>query len=132
MLNLTRNYNDLIPPSNPDFPWTADKWQLLCYYCAEPIRMTPPYAGNRQRTLSHWEHSDGKYNCRPEKLRPASEIDDPRCHCGTQRAETHIPVCSSVGKPVHHATPMSAKEQELITIYGWTPQDENTDATHPR
>ena len=25
--------NELIPPSNPDYPWVYPGWQLLCYYC---------------------------------------------------------------------------------------------------
>lgn len=33
MLKQTEDYNELIPPSNPKFPWKPD-WEPLCYYCA--------------------------------------------------------------------------------------------------
>jgi hypothetical protein len=43
--------DELIPPSNPDYPWVLKKWQLLCYYCNQPIYETEPEAGNKQRTM---------------------------------------------------------------------------------
>lgn len=46
------NYNDLVPPSNPEYPWKGDGWQMLCYYCSQPIfyeSVGKLSAGYRQR-----------------------------------------------------------------------------------
>ena len=118
MILQTKDYNSLIPPSNPDFPWKAKGWQLLCYYCAQPIHYVVDGAGYRQRTLAQWEHVDGGWACVTSKLRPTAEIDDVRCDCGTQSNE-HNRFCSRRGKPSPYATPMSDKEQELINAFGW-------------
>lgn len=118
MLNQTQDYNALLPPENPEYPWKPD-WQPLCYYCAQPIHLTTPIAMYRQRVSFHWEHLDGTYNCDPAKIRPTAEIDDPRCGCCHVQTPPHNGACSAVGKPVHHATTMSAKEDELIRLFGW-------------
>lgn len=114
---LPLNYNDLVPPSNKKFPWKAEDWQLLCYYCNQPIYETKPTAGYRQRTLymrGRWLHVDGdKWSCTKNLIRPPSEIDLPRCHvCGTQ-TNRHGGYCSVGGLPSFHATPMSQKEDEI-------------------
>src|SRR5208337_1360276 len=75
-----REYNKLIPPSNPDYPWRGEDWQPLCYYCCQPIKLTKPWAGVRQRVIYGWEHanpavSENKYingsrwHCDPAKVR---------------------------------------------------------------
>lgn len=132
MIDLTRNYNELTPPENPDYPWVPKDWQPLCYYCNQPIQLTKPWAGYRQRVIFGWEHvnpatTGNKYgvfgstwHCDPQHIRPTNEIDDPRCHiCGTQTTE-HGMVCSAAGKPPFHATPLSSKESELTRRFGWT------------
>jgi hypothetical protein len=125
MLDQTHNYNELIPPSNPDYPWKGKDWEPLCYYCNQPIQMSKPWAGYRQRVIWHWEHvfptiEGNKHRCDPAKLRPTEEIDDPRCHvCGTQGAGKHGSFCSMAGKPPFRATPMSRKEEELQLQFGW-------------
>jgi hypothetical protein len=120
------NYNDLVPPENPMYPWQPKGWQLLCYYCAEPITMGVPEAAHRQRTVfmqGMWRHKDGNLACVKSRVR--SDIDPPRCHiCGTQTS-THGHLCSAAGKPGCHAKPMSAKEDELIRRFGWTQKEEN-------
>ena len=121
MILQTDNYNNLKPPSNPKYPWVGKGWQVLCYYCNEPIRLTLPYAGYRQREIYNWEHLDGSYNCKKENIRPDNEIDDPRCSCGTQEKDKHNSCCSSAGKPNFHATSMNRKEEELRRIFGTTP-----------
>lgn len=118
MLKQTEDYNELIPPSNPKFPWKPD-WEPLCYYCAQPIRLTKPWAGHRQRVVFHWEHLDGHYTCDIAKLRPTEEIDDPRCHICRTQTHQHDMVCSAGGKPTPCATTMSDKEHELTKIFGW-------------
>lgn len=134
MINQTQNYNDLIPPSNPKYPWKAD-WEPLCYYCNQPIEMSKPWAGVRQRVIWHWEHVNpattgnkwikgSKWHCDPQHIRPTEEIDDPRCTCGTQEKDKHNGCCSAAGKPPFHATPLSSKEQELIGRFGWTGKSE--------
>jgi len=145
------NYNDLIPPENPEYPWNPTFWQPLCYYCAQPIRLVQPGAMYRQRIGVSWEHinavfitdidvekhpeipnlkiyqkhmNGSRWSCNPLKVRPTDEIDNPRCHiCGTQTTE-HGMVCSAAGKPGFHATTMSQKEDELTRIFGWTSQSE--------
>lgn len=118
------DYNELIPPENPAYPWKADDWQLLCYYCAQPIEIGKPVAGYRQRTIfmkGMWRHKEGNLNCVKSLIRP--DIDPPRCHiCGTQTT-THGLVCSAAGKPACHAIPMSAKEDELIRRFGWNAKE---------
>ena len=123
MIEQTQYYNGLIPPSNPDYPWKGEVWQVLCYYCNQPISLTVPWAGNRQRAVYHWVHPGGGYNCLPENVRPTEEIDDPRCHCGTQEADKHAFHCSAAGKPTFHAMPMNAKEDELIKYFGWAQKE---------
>jgi hypothetical protein len=137
MLNQTEDYNALIPPENPDFPWVPEKWQPLCYYCNQPVKITPPVAGYRQRVIYGWEHVNpvpqdcankhkrgSKWHCDPAKVRPTEQIDEPRCHiCGTQTTE-HGMVCSAAGKPPYKATTLSQKEEELVRIFGWTSQSE--------
>jgi hypothetical protein len=120
MKEQTKNYQELIPPSNPEYPWVPQDWQVLCYYCAQPIQLTKPQALHRQYAYYHWEHADGSFNCDRAKLRPTEEIDDPRCGCGTQ-TNKHSGVCSAAGKPSFHATPMDAKEDELRKLFGWNP-----------
>jgi len=44
-LEPVREYNDLIPPSNPLYPWKADGWEVLCYYCHVCGVRTPPHGG---------------------------------------------------------------------------------------
>jgi hypothetical protein len=125
------DYNKLVPPSNPDYPWVGEDWQVLCYYCNQPIELTKPWAGYRQRAIYGWQHvysvlpGDGtiavskhivgsRWHCDPANLRPLTEIDEPRCHiCGTQEAGKHAGVCSAAGKPPFRATPMSQKEDEV-------------------
>ena len=130
MIEQTKDYRELIPPSNPDYPWNPN-WQLLCYYCNQPIEMTKPWAGARQCAIWNWEHvfpstaaegwtKGSKWHCDPAKLRPTGEIDDPRCTCGTQEKDKHKGACSACGKPPYHATPFNNKEQELIGLFGWT------------
>ncbi len=118
------NYNDLVPPENPKYPWKADGWQLLCYYCAQPIEIGKPVAGYRQRTIfpqGMWRHKAGNLNCVKNLIRP--DIDPPRCHtCGTQTT-THASICSAAGKPTCRATPMSAKEDELQRRFGWNTKE---------
>jgi hypothetical protein len=120
------DYNALVPPENPLYPWQPKGWQLLCYYCAEPIVMGVPEAGHRQRTVfmqGMWRHKDGNLRCMQSLILPG--IDPPRCHiCGTQTS-THGLVCSAAAKPACCAKPMSAKEDELIRRFGWTPKEEN-------
>lgn len=137
MLNQTEDYNALIPPENPDYPWAPKDWQPLCYYCNQPIKLTKPYAGTRQRVIYGWEHMfpvpesctnkwkrGSVWHCDPAKVRPTTEIDEPRCHiCGTQTTE-HGMVCSAAGKPPFHATTLSQKEAELIRRFGWTRESE--------
>ncbi len=151
MLEQTRDYNSLTPPENPDYPWNPKNWQLLCYYCAQPIRVVQHGAGYRQRGGSSWEHmspvfitdidiekhpempylkahqkfmNNSHWSCNPLLVRPTEEIDDPRCHiCGTQTTE-HGGACSAGGKPPFHATTMSQKEDELTRRYGWTRESE--------
>lgn len=110
------DYNKLIPPSNPDYPWVPENWKLLCYYCNQPIHVTQPVAGYRQRTVflrGMWLHDNDSWHCDPLKIRPLSEIDEPRCHiCGMQNDE-HRGSCSAAGRPSYHATPMSDKEEEV-------------------
>jgi len=143
MLEQTRDYNDLIPPDNPDFPWVPKNWQPLCYYCAQPIRLTKPQAYFRQRCWAGWEHVNpaetgnkyikgSRWHCDPAKVRPASEIDDPRCHiCGTQ-TDAHKDICSARGKPQFHATTMSAKEEEITRRFGWTRESKTEKAERQR
>jgi hypothetical protein len=133
MLNQTKDYNSLIPPENPDYPWAPKDWQPLCYYCNQPVKLTKPYAGTRQRVIYGWEHMfpvpescenkwkrGSTWHCDPAKVRPTTEIDEPRCHiCGTQTTE-HGMVCSAAGKPPYHATTLSQKEEELTRRFGWT------------
>lgn len=138
MLDLTHDYNELIPPSNPAFPWVPKDWQPLCYYCNQPIRLTKPWAGVRQRVIFGWEHVNpvnapeeqhkwkhgSHWHCDPHFIRPTDEIDDPRCHiCGTQTTE-HSMLCSAAGKPPFRATPLSNKEDELTRRFGWTKESE--------
>jgi hypothetical protein len=108
------DHNALTPPENPKYPWRASRWQLLCYYCAQPIVLGTPEAGYRQRVLwmeGMWNHQEGNYNCHKELIRP--DIDLPRCHiCGTQTIH-HRGVCSAAGRPGYTATPMSRKEDEV-------------------
>lgn len=145
------NYNDLTPPENPEYPWNPTFWQPLCYYCAQPIRLTQPGAMYRQRIGVSWEHinpvfitdidvekhpeipnlkkyqkwmNQSHWHCNPLKVRPTEEIDDPRCTCGAQEKDAHNGCCSAAGKPPFHATTMSHKEDELIRIFGWTNQSE--------
>jgi hypothetical protein len=118
------NYNDLKPPENPLYPWVPENWQLLCYYCAQPIYETSPVAGFRQRTCymrGHWRHMDtDEIPCVAQHVRPSDEIDPPRCHvCKVQPGEGHKSHCSFRGIPQFTATPMSSKEDELISIFGW-------------
>lgn len=133
MKQQTRNYSNLLPPSNPAYPWKAGGWQLLCYYCAQPVYETTPEAGDRQRTIymrGMWLHIQGDaMDCDPNQLRPDSEIDDPRCHvCQTQTRE-HGTFCSCGGQPRHRATTMSEKESELIAMFGWNPDTELLSST---
>jgi len=137
MLDLTHDYNDLMPPENPEYPWVPKDWQPLCYYCNQPIQLTKPWAGYRQRVIFGWEHVNpvpmdsqkewkrgSKWHCDPAKIRPTNEIDDPRCHiCGTQTTQ-HGGLCSAAGKPPFHATPLSNKETELTRRFGWTRESE--------
>jgi hypothetical protein len=115
-------YNDLIPPSNPQFPWRSDHWQLLCYYCAQPIYETTPDAGVRQRVSymrGRWRHKDkDELSCNFKQLRPDNEIDDPRCHVCSTQTDKHAEICSVGGKPRHYATPMSQKEDEIRKLFG--------------
>jgi hypothetical protein len=147
MQEQTQDYNNLIPPENPDYPWNPTFWQPLCYYCAQPIRLVQPGAMHRQRVCAAWEHvnpvfitdidvekhpeiphlkicqkymNQSHWHCNPLKVRPTEEIDDPRCTCGAQAAGDHNGCCSAAGKPPFHATTMSQKEDELIRIFGWT------------
>ena len=143
MLEQTRDYNSLTPPENPDYPWVPKDWQPLCYYCAQPIRLTKPVAWHRQRCWATWEHVNpaetgnqyvkgSHWHCDPAKIRPTNEIDDPRCHiCGTQTT-THAGVCSACGKPPFHATTMSAKEEEITRIFGWTRESKEAKAERER
>jgi hypothetical protein len=108
---------ELIPPSNPEYPWVPKDWQLLCYYCNQPIYETRPVAGFRQRTLymrGRWRHTEGdSLACRPDRIRPESEIDGPRCHvCGAARGKAHAGACSFAGPAPYYATPFSQKEDE--------------------
>jgi hypothetical protein len=121
MIDQTRNYNELIPPSNPEYPWVPAGWQVLCYYCNQPIYLTKPEALHRQHAYYIWLHVTGDaWGCSKEKLRPTAEIDDPRCTCHTQTNE-HAGACSAAGKPPFRAMPMDAKEEELRRLYGWGP-----------
>jgi hypothetical protein len=143
MLELTRDYNELTPPENPDYPWVPKDWQPLCYYCAQPIRLTKPVAYHRQRCWASWEHSNpatsgnqyvkgSHWHCDPQFIRPTNEIDDPRCHiCGTQTT-AHAGVCSACGKPPFHATTMSAKEEEITRRFGWTRESSEAKAERQR
>lgn len=135
MVGQTKLYSDLKPPSNPDYPWKGEGWQPLCYYCNQPIEMSKPWAGVKQRVIWNWEHVNpattgnkhikgSKWHCDPAKLRPTQDIDDPRCHCGAQEADKHRMTCSAAGKPSYHATPFSSKEEELIRTFGWVHQKE--------
>lgn len=132
MLEQTHDHNKLIPPSNPDYPWVPGKWQVLCYYCAQPIYLTEPAAAFRQRASYGWRHrvpglNKDEVNCNPEKLRPDNEIDDPRCHiCGTQ-TDQHRSVCSAGGKPRPRATSMSDKESEVRCAFGHPPEEMSTE-----
>lgn len=117
-------YNELKPPENPLYPWVADDWQLLCYYCAQPIYETVPVAGHRQRTCymrGQWRHKDtDDLLCVAKDVRPSGEIDLPRCHvCQAQSSESHQAHCSFRGVPQFRAMPMSDKEDELIRLFGW-------------
>jgi hypothetical protein len=63
-----------------------------------------------------WRHeSPDELYCDDLHLRPDNEIDDPRCHCGTQ-TEKHASHCSAAGKPRYRATPMSQKEDEIMSL----------------
>ena len=129
MIEQTTDYNSLVPPSNPDYPWSP-KWQPLCYYCAQPIRLTEPYAGHRQRIICGWEHVEpvktegyrkgSRWHCDPAKVRPTEEIDDPRCACCHTQTDKHGMVCSAAGKPPYRATTTDAKEDEIRGTFGWT------------
>jgi hypothetical protein len=115
------HYNDLVPPENSAHPWKPEGWQLLCYYCAQPIFEEQAEAGYRQRTVymrGRWRHRNtNRLYCEKEDIR--LDTDLPRCHiCGTQTAQ-HRSVCSAAGLPTHRATPMSGKEEELIAKFGW-------------
>ena len=114
-----KNYNDLIPPSNPDFP--PD--QLLCYYCNQPISETVPVAGYRNRIVymaGRWLHKNGEYYCSPEHIR--TDIDKPRCHVCRTQTKKHMIICSMAGEPRFKAKPFSEKEEELIDLFGWNPK----------
>lgn len=111
-----RDYNDLIPPSNPVYPWKAKGWQVLCYYCNEPITVDSPEAYYRQRSLSprgwyHLNNSEGYWACDLKKVR--SDIDLPHCHICGVRTSPHHGICSVAGPPSFHATSMSQKEEEV-------------------
>lgn len=122
------NYNDLIPPSNSAYPFqTKGRTQPLCYYCAQPIRMTEPSAGYRQRVHFNWEHVNpsttgnehirgSHWHCDPQYIRP--DADRPRCHiCGTQ-TNLHMGPCSAAGVPPFHATTMNQKEDQVERVFG--------------
>jgi hypothetical protein len=108
---------DLIPPSNEKYKWQGTDWQLLCYYCNQPIYETKPVAGYRQRTLymrGKWRHIEGdELKCNQELIRPAAEIDLPHCHVCTTQTTEHKGFCSLSGLSGFRATPMSEKEAEL-------------------
>ena len=108
--------SELIPPSNPKYPWVPEGWQLLCYYCNQPIRETEPEAGYKQRTMyvhGRWKHADGERGCCLYLIRPESELDKPRCHCcGTQTAD-HSGYCSMGSIPGYRVMPFSEKEYEV-------------------
>lgn len=148
MIEQTRDYNELIPPENPLYPWQPKGWQPLCYYCNQPIELCRPEAMYRQRVWASWQHvnpvvitdadvkarpelerykrfmNGSKWHCSPLHVRPTAWIDDPRCHiCGTQTTE-HGSVCSAAGKPGFHATTLSQKEEELTRRFGWTRESE--------
>jgi hypothetical protein len=113
-LEPIRNYNDLIPPSNPLYPWKANGWEVLCYYCNEPITIGHPEAHYRQRSFSPrgWRHtSDDSWACDLNKIR--TDIDLPHCHVCGVRTPPHGGFCSVGGPPPFHATPMSQKEDEV-------------------
>ena len=106
-----RDYNDLIPPSNPDYDWQTP----LCYYCAQPLeRIGDKYvAGERQRVYSEfgWYHLGGEYRCKLELIRPG--IDLPRCHICHVQVPPHGDFCSAAGYPPLKATTMDYKEAEV-------------------
>lgn len=110
------DYNELIPPSNPNYPWKADGWQMLCYYCNEPIIYVSDekyQAGYRQRgpLSGNWYHVDKIWACKLENVR--TDIDLPHCHiCGVQ-TPPHQMICSAAGQPPFHAVTMSQKEAEV-------------------
>jgi hypothetical protein len=124
-------YNDLIEPKNPKYPWVAEAWQVLCYYCAEPIFYEPGKAeAVYKQRVNHkgagWHHytQEGPIDCDPSKVRPVEEIDPPRCHiCGAKTKHDHLGICSFHGDPViaygYTATTMDAKEAELVRYYGY-------------
>jgi hypothetical protein len=123
MKNQTKDYNELIPPENPNYPWKTK--QLLCYYCNQPIYETTPEAGYKQRLIymqGQWLHKDNhSLTCKAEHIRPTNEIDDPRCHVCKTQTKKHRDICSFLSKPPFRATPFSEKEEELISLFGWRP-----------
>ena len=109
-----RDYNELVPPSNPRYPWKAEGWEVLCYYCAEPITIHHPEAHYRQRSFSPrgWRHAgDDSRACDPAKIRPG--IDLPHCHICGVREPPPGSACSAAGQPGFPATPVSQKEDEV-------------------
>ena len=108
---------ELVPPSNDRFPWRERSWQLLCYYCNQPIYETKPEAAFKQRLIypsGRWRHSDndGLY-CLVNFVRQKREIDPPRCPCCKTQTDKHLGFCSTGGVPPYRATPFSEKEEEL-------------------
>lgn len=123
-----RDYNELIPPSNPQYPWKANGWEILCYYCNEPISIDPPEAHVKQRSSSPrgWRHTnDDSWSCDPTKIR--ADIDLPHCHICGVRTPPHEMICSAGGPPPFHATPMSKKEEEVIR---WAERERNEEMHH--
>jgi len=111
-----RDINDLIPPSNPKYPWVPNGWQMLCYYCNQPIfyEMDEKYqAGYRQRGPlgGTWRHENHEWSCKVENIR--MDIDLPRCHVCQVQVSPHRDICSFAGSPSFHATTMSSKEAEV-------------------
>lgn len=110
------DYNELIPPSNPLFPWKAEGWQMLCYYCNQPIFFSDDekyQAGYRQRgpLSGSWYHANKEWSCKIENIR--TDIDLPHCHCCGVQTPPHGHVCSIAGQPSFHATTMNTKEAEV-------------------
>lgn len=108
--------NNLIPPFNLLYPWKAEGWQMLCYYCNQPIYLIKNgnlEAGYRQRgPLNYgWRHENNEWACKLENVR--TDIDLPRCHICMIQTPPHQGVCSAAGLPSFHATTMSDKEEEV-------------------